>query len=143
MCFSPSIYPVKFWKTNATEAILRPRAQKRQGNKILGHDAAATAEGYYQIDMEKAMSKIVTIIKAVQAGQELRTPDKWKKGHVLTNLTGAVVAGIITALHWWYPDVPLPDGVAEYAAEMIGTALVLVNLYLTYATSTKIGVKKQ
>jgi len=44
LCFSPSIYHVKFWKTNATEALLRPCAQKRrQGNKILGHDAARIA----------------------------------------------------------------------------------------------------
>jgi hypothetical protein len=55
----------------------------------------------------------------------------------LTNLIGAVLAGIITLVRWKYPDLLMPEGLTQYAAEAIGSVLVLVNLYLTRATTKK------
>lgn len=80
---------------------------------------------------------MIELFKALQAGQELQNPEKWKKGQELTNLVGAVLAGIITLLRWKFPDMVVPDGVTQYAAEAIGTILVIVNLYLTRATTKK------
>lgn len=80
---------------------------------------------------------ITEVYTALKAGQELQNPAKWKKGQELTNLVGAVLAGIITLLRWKFPDILIPDGFTQYAAEIIGTILVMVNLYLTRATTTK------
>jgi hypothetical protein len=89
------------------------------------------------------MSRLTTIFAAIQAGKELKNPASWKQGQMLTNLVGAVVAGVIVIVKWQFPDAPLPEGVEEYFAEIIGTILVVVNLYLTTATTTKIGVKQK
>jgi len=80
---------------------------------------------------------ITEIYSALKAGQELKNPAKWKKGQELTNLVGVVIAGVITLLRWKFPDIFIPDGFTEYAAEAIGTILAMVNLYLTRATTTK------
>jgi hypothetical protein len=80
---------------------------------------------------------ISEVFNAVKAGQELQNPAKWKKGQELTNLTGAVIAGFVTLLRWKFPELLVPDGFTEYAAEAIGTILVIVNLYLTRATTKK------
>ncbi|MGV0961846.1 MAG: hypothetical protein ACOYB1_18630 [Limnohabitans sp.] len=80
---------------------------------------------------------ITEVYSALKAGQELKNPGKWKKGQELTNLVGAVIAGLITVLRWKFPDLLIPDGMSQYAAEVIGTVLVMINLYLTRATTTK------
>lgn len=77
--------------------------------------------------------------RALKAGQELSNPAVWKKGQQLTNLVGMVVAGVIAFIKWQFPDTYLPEGVEENFAEVIGTILVVVNLYLTPATTKKIG----
>jgi len=80
---------------------------------------------------------ISELYNALKAGQELQDPARWKKGQELTNLVGAVLAGLVTLLRWKFPDVFIPDGFSEYGAEAIGTILVMINLYLTRATTTK------
>lgn len=74
---------------------------------------------------------------ALQAGRSLSDPASWKKGQELTNLIGALLAALITILRWKFPDLLLPEGFTEHAAEAIGTILVMVNLYLTRATTKK------
>ncbi len=80
---------------------------------------------------------ISELFTALHAGSSLSDPASWKKGQELTNLIGAVLAGVITLIRWKYPDFLLPEGATQYAAEMIGSVLVLVNLYLTRATTKK------
>lgn len=80
---------------------------------------------------------ITDLYKAYQAGRELKNPAGWKKGQELTNKIGAVLAGVIVAVRYFYPDILVPDGATEYAAEAIGAILVIINLYLTRATTTK------
>lgn len=80
---------------------------------------------------------IADLYRAYQAGESLKNPAGWKKGQELTNRIGAVLAGVIVAVRYFYPDVVVPDGVTEYAVEAIGAILVIINLYLTRATTTK------
>lgn len=80
---------------------------------------------------------VAELIRAFQAGQELTNPAKWKKGQELTNLVGAVVAGGVVVLRHFFPDFFVPDGASEYIAEGVGAILVIVNLYLTRATTKK------
>jgi len=83
------------------------------------------------------ISAVTKLIDAAKAGNQLANPAIWKKGQELTNLIGATIAGIITLVRFFYPDVMIPDGATEHIAEFIGGALVLVNLYLTRATTKK------
>ena len=83
---------------------------------------------------------IKALFEALRAGQELKDPAKWKKGQNLTNLIGAIVAGIVVLIKWKFPELNIPDEIKDYAIEVIGGALVVANLYLTPATSKKIGV---
>lgn len=80
---------------------------------------------------------VAELIRAFQAGQELANPAAWKRGQELTNLTGAVVAGGVVILRHFFPNFFVPDGATEYIAEGLGAILVLVNLYLTRATTKK------
>lgn len=80
---------------------------------------------------------LVDLWNALEAGKSLSDPASWKKGQELTNLVGSALAGIITLLRWKFPDIFIPEGFTEYAAEVIGTILVIVNLYLTRATTKK------
>ena len=83
------------------------------------------------------------LIKALQAGRALSDPAKWKKGHWLTTTVGALVAGAIEFLKWKFPDIPLPEGIAEYSTEVIAGVLVVINLYLIPATTEKFGTKQK
>lgn len=74
---------------------------------------------------------------ALQAGKSLSDPASWKKGQELTNLVGAIIASIVTLLRWKFPDLLLPEGFTEHIAEIIGGILVMINLYLTRATTKK------
>jgi len=80
---------------------------------------------------------ITELFKAWQAGEQLSNPAAWKKGQELTNLTGAVVAGGVTVARHFFPELVLPEGATEHIAEIIGTVLVVVNLYLTRSTTKK------
>jgi hypothetical protein len=91
--------------------------------------------------MAKGESQMISeIINAVKAGNELKDPAKWKKGQMLTNTIGAVVAGAIVLIKWKFPELPIPDGLQGNLVEIICGVLVAVNLYLIPATSKKIGV---
>ena len=80
---------------------------------------------------------IAELYRAWKAGNELSDPGAWKKGQELTNLVGAVVAGVVTLLRWQFPDILIPEGITEHVAEIIGSILVVVNVYLTRATTKK------
>jgi len=81
------------------------------------------------------------LIRALKAGQQLRDPARWKRGQQLTNAVGALVLAVIGVIRWQFPDVNMPAELAEEITQIIVTVLVIINLYLTPATSRKIGVK--
>lgn len=80
---------------------------------------------------------ITELIKAIQAGQELSNPAKWKRGQELANLVGIIVSGAIELLRYFFPNTIIPEGIAEHITEGIVFGLIMVNLYLTRATTKK------
>jgi hypothetical protein len=83
---------------------------------------------------------ISEIFNALRAGQELKDPAKWKNRQETTTLVGTVLAGIIYLLRMKYPEIPIPEMVIQYGAEVIGLVLLIANLYFTRATTKKIGI---
>ena len=81
------------------------------------------------------------ILLALQAGQSLRNRDKWKRGQELTNLIGALGTGVIAAIQVFFPDVLISDEACQVSYQIVGGVLVAVNLYLTRATSKRVGFK--
>lgn len=77
--------------------------------------------------------------KALQAGEELKNPAMWKRGAILSNAVGGVVAGVIALLKWQFPEIEIPEPVRDYAIEVISGALVVINIYLIPATTKKVG----
>ena len=86
-----------------------------------------------------SLKMIKAALDALKYGQELQNPARWKKGQELTNLVGGLVAAGLAILQAKYPDIKLPGETQGYLAELIVAALVLINLFLTRATSKKIG----
>lgn len=79
-------------------------------------------------------------IKVLKAGQTLKNPATWKKGQQLTNCVGGLVMGAVGVIKWKFPEVEIPDVVADYAIQMIAGGLVVINAYITPATTEKINV---
>jgi len=84
---------------------------------------------------------ISEIFTALKAGEELKDPAKWKNRQVVINQVGAVVAGVVAFLKWKYPDVIIPEELKDMVIQTVGGGLVVVNYYLTVATTKKIGSK--
>lgn len=82
---------------------------------------------------------IMAALNALKYGQELQDPSKWKKGQELTNLVGGLVAALIALARAKFPQIELPGEAQEYLVEIIIAVLVLANIYLTRATTKKIG----
>jgi hypothetical protein len=87
------------------------------------------------------MVMIIDLIKALKAGNELADPAKWKKGQVLTNTVGALVLAIVGVIKWKFPEINISEDVSDQITQIITAILVMVNLYITPASSKKIGVK--
>jgi hypothetical protein len=81
------------------------------------------------------------LLEALKVGKELADPAKWKKGQWLITAVGTVVAGVITAIKWKWPEFSLPAGLEDYIVEVIVGVLCAVNLYLIPATTKKVGTK--
>jgi hypothetical protein len=86
---------------------------------------------------------ITKLYQALKIGNELSDVSKWKRGQWLTNAVGGLVALVLESIKLWKPELAayLPEGVAENATEIIVGVLVVINLYLTPATTKKVGVK--
>jgi hypothetical protein len=86
------------------------------------------------------MKLLPTIFTALQAGQELANPEKWKKGQQMTNLVGGVLAGIVAVIRYQFPNLDVPPEFLTLFNEAIVAALVAANVYFTAATTKKIGL---
>ena len=82
---------------------------------------------------------ITQLFAALKAGQELKNPAQWKRGQQLTNLVGALITGLVMLLKYKYPDAPIPPGLQETVVEIVCAVLIVVNMYLTPASSKKIA----
>ncbi len=83
---------------------------------------------------------MMKLIKALQAGQELKDPAKWKKGQNLLNSVMAIVAGLVAALKMGGIEIPTTDEQLIEISSIIAAILALVNSYITTASTRKIGV---
>ena len=84
---------------------------------------------------------ILNVIKALKAGEELSNPATWKKGQHLTNTVGALVLSVMGLVRWKFPEANIPAELADTLTQIIVGVLIAVNLYLTPATTKKIGAK--
>ncbi len=85
---------------------------------------------------------MLKLIKALQAGQELKDPAKWKKGQNLTNAVAAVLAGLIAVLKFGGIEIPVTDEQLVEMSSIVAAILAVVNGYITTASTQKIGVSK-
>jgi len=82
---------------------------------------------------------LVNLIKALQAGKELADPTTWKNRQVTINLL-VILLSAIAALARLLGWVDISEEVLQDVAVIIATILGLVNVYLTLATSKKVGL---
>jgi hypothetical protein len=72
-------------------------------------------------------------MKAIKAGEELRTASAWKSAQAVTSLLVAA-GGLISAIGIDVPFTP------EFYSSAGATIAGIVNAYLTVATTKRIGV---
>ena len=75
------------------------------------------------------------LLKAMQYGNELRDPAKWKKGQMLSTAVGGL---LVLGLRYALPDQTFSEEFINVATEGIVSALVVINLLITKASSKKV-----
>jgi hypothetical protein len=78
---------------------------------------------------------LVDLIKALQAGQEISNPASWKKG---TMLTSSLTLLVLMAFKYVAPDYAIPEGLVEQITEIVGSGLIIANIFMMKATSKKV-----
>lgn len=87
------------------------------------------------------MAKFWYLIEVLYQGKSLKNPAKWK--NLQTAMNGGLLA-VFVALTKLLPDtMHLSDADAYQIAEAAGIIGVMLNGYLTHATSDKIGFKQK
>ena len=87
------------------------------------------------------MSKFWALIEVLYVGKSLKNPAKWK--NLQTAMNGGLLA-VFVAIAKLLPDtMNLSDADAYQIAEAAGIIGVMVNGYLTHATSDKVGFKSK
>jgi len=85
------------------------------------------------------MSKFWALIEALYVGKSLNNPAKWK--NLQTAMNGGLLV-VFVSLAKLLPDtMHLSDADAYQIAEAAGIIGVMINGYLTHATSDKVGIK--
>jgi hypothetical protein len=79
------------------------------------------------------------IMKALQAGEELKNPATWKNRQTTVSLL-LVLLGLGSNIAKSFFNIDLPDSVIADIAEMLAIILGLANAYFVNATSKKVGV---
>lgn len=92
-------------------------------------------------EKKEKIEMLIKLFKALKAGQQLKDPQKWKKGQNLVNSCVAVVALAVTVLKMSLPDFLVTDEQVVEIATIIAGVLALVNGYITTASTKKIGVQ--
>lgn len=85
--------------------------------------------------------KWLELFKALRKGVILTNPATWKERQVAINALSVVaiaVYGAAVAFGWVPPG--LEDSITEIAGYIGGAIVGLVNIWATYATSTKVGI---
>ena len=83
----------------------------------------------------RVLDKLFAAGKAIQAGESLKDPSAWKnKQQVMNALT--IILGVVPT----FVDIDLAEADINAIAYGLATVSAVVNLYLTAATSDKIGL---
>jgi len=84
---------------------------------------------------------MLKLIEALKAGKELANPASWKNRQTTMNLLVAVLSLLLLALRMAGIDLQLSDDQLTGTAEAVAVILGLFNMFLTTATSKKVGVR--
>ena len=83
------------------------------------------------------MNSFFAIIGALKAGESLQNPETLNNRQLLLNVFVAIMSSLLI-----FSPIPLDDNQIELIAYLITTFISMINMYLTTATSKKIGLKK-
>jgi len=83
------------------------------------------------------LAKLKAGLAVMKAGKSVSDPALWKSRQVTATMVTAFVWGVINAAKAFGVDVPVDNETVDAIAVAI---LATTNLYLTYATSKKIGL---
>lgn len=81
------------------------------------------------------MNKIQLLYNAIQAGQSLKNPEIWKKRQALWTAFVTILS-VIPA----FTNLPLSQENIDTISSFLAGAVGIWNIYLTFATTTKIGL---
>ena len=82
------------------------------------------------------------VVNVLRAGNALKNPEKWKKGHWLFTTVSLLVAGIAGILKWKFPNLVFDEDTLGVIIEVICYVLAFVGAYLIPATTEKPLTKK-
>jgi len=85
------------------------------------------------------MAKFWYLIEVLYQGKSLKNPAKWK--NLQTVMNGGLLAVLVAMAKLLPETMHLSDADAYQIAEAVGIIGVMVNGYLTHATSEKVGFK--
>lgn len=83
---------------------------------------------------------MLRLIEALQAGKELANPSTWKNRQTTTNLIVAILGLLLFGMRMAGIDLQLTDAQLIGIAEAVAVLLGLINMFLTTATSKKVGL---
>lgn len=78
---------------------------------------------------------IADLWNAVKFGEQLDSPEKWKRGQLLSNAVGGLILIVVNHLP---PEYKMTPDMIQAANEVISGILILINGYITKASSNKI-----
>jgi len=85
----------------------------------------------------------MNIFEVLNAGKELKYSAGWKNKQITANLVVVVLGGLLWILRIGGFDLPVDDATLKEIAELVAGVLGLINVYLTIATSKKVGLLKE
>jgi len=85
------------------------------------------------------MNKLTAILDLFRKGEEVSNKEAWKTGQITTTaLAGALMAAANVLAAYGHP---LPAGIdADTVTAVSGAVIGVVNLVLTYVTSSTVGI---
>ena len=83
---------------------------------------------------------VKAFFNVLEAGRSLKNPAAWKNGQ--TALNSGILAILMSLKTFLPPEYQPSDDVLYNVGLILGAAGALVNMYLTTATSEKVGISK-
>ena len=84
------------------------------------------------------MSRYAVLLRVLRQGEELANAEAWKKGQITVNVLVPFLAAVVAALQAWGLEIPITH---DQLVTVAGAILVVANLWLTPATSKRVGTK--